>query len=128
MSTSKLNVDVEICQADSFRHADQGEKEERRQMLMQADVSVEAGDTLELWARRRPSATSIPSPALTIFSGDRIVFRIALLPPYFEHFAHTHYSRETLRLEWDSDEIEPSLFYRYNPATVRDEGISLLRL
>ena len=97
-------------------------------MLIQADVSVEPGDSFELWARRKSSATSIPSPAVTIFSDDRIVYRIAALPPYFQHFAHTHYSRETLRLEWDSDEIESSLFYRYNPATVRDEGITLLRL
>jgi len=97
-------------------------------VLIQADVSVEPGDSFELWARRKSSATSIPSPAVTIFSDDRIVYRIAALPPYFQHFAHTHYSRETLRLEWDSDEIESSLFYRYNPATVRDEGITLLRL
>ena len=97
-------------------------------MLVQAEVNVEPGDAFELWARRKSSATSIPSPALTIFSGDRIVYRIAALPPYFEHFAHTHYARERLRLEWNSDEIEPSLFYRYNPATVRHEGISFLRL
>ena len=97
-------------------------------MLVQAELNAEPGDTFELWARRKSSATSIPSPALTIFAGDRIVYRIVALPPYSEHFAHTHYSRERLRLEWNSDEIEPSLFYRYNPATVRDEGISFLRL
>ena len=48
-------------------------------MLIQADVSVEPGDSFELWARRRLSATPAPSPALTIFSGDRIVYRIATL-------------------------------------------------
>jgi len=97
-------------------------------MLVRAELIVEPGDTFELWARRRPSATSDTLPALTIFSGDDVVYRVATLPPYFEHFAYTHYAHERLRLEWDSDEIEPSLFYRYNPATVRKEGVSFLRL
>ena len=97
-------------------------------MLMTTEMAVRTGDTFELWARRRSTAALASSPALTMFSGDHVVYRIAALPPYFEHFAYTHCADGILRLEWESDDLEPSLFYRYNPSTVRKDGITLLRL
>lgn len=95
---------------------------------MSADFTVEPGDTFELWARRRPSHRPTSTAALTFLDGSRVVYRIAALPPYFEHFAYTHQGNGKLRLEWETDDLEASLFYRYNPITVRDEGITLLGL
>lgn len=96
-------------------------------MVRSAELLVEPGDTFELWARARGSAAAGGVP-FAFRLGDRQLYQIAHLPPYFEHFAWTAYAAETIELAWDPETIEVTHFYRFNPKTVARDGTTFLTL
>ena len=96
-------------------------------MLRTTALDVRRGDRLELWARGRGENPPDAVP-FTLQTGDRTVYKINQLPPYFEAFAYTHHGDAPLTLSWDDRLIEVSLFYRYNPADVAEVGVTFLEL
>jgi beta-fructofuranosidase len=99
-------------------------------MRHSVELDATAGERFELWARRKPvtAQTRIgeESEAFALRDGERILYQISALPPYFQFYAYTHHSGGALTLEWDDEVIETSLFYRFHPATVSVDGVTFL--
>ncbi|GLQ11326.1 beta-fructofuranosidase [Devosia yakushimensis] len=89
------------------------------------ELTARSGDRFELWAKARHETPPGSAP-LSFRIGDRTVYQIAHLPPYYEAFSYTHHSDQALTITWDDTLIEVSLFYRYNPQTVADIGVTFL--
>nr|WP_245269777.1 GH32 C-terminal domain-containing protein [Ensifer sp. WSM1721] len=104
----------------------------RRGGAMSNIVELDAtrGTRFEFWARRKekPEAERTGGEVFTLRAGERIVYRIAALPPSFQFYAYTHHAGGPLTLEWDENIIEMSLFYRFDPAQVAEEGVTFLEL
>lgn len=96
-------------------------------MTKTQELAAERGDRFEIWARGRGDDPQKSAP-FSLRIGDRTVYQIATTPAYFEAFGYTHYSNELLTISWDEALIEVSLFYRYNPRTVADTGVTFLEL
>jgi beta-fructofuranosidase len=95
------------------------------QLLKTQELAAERGDRFDIWARAKgePSQNSAP---FSLRIGDRTVYQIAKLPPYYEAFGYTHQGDQALTVTWDETLIEVSLCYRYNPRTVADTGVTFL--
>ncbi|THK38394.1 glycoside hydrolase family 32 protein [Ensifer sp. MPMI2T] len=94
-------------------------------------LDVRRGTRFEFWARRKPATSEEEHAGGEVFAlraDERIVYRIAALPPYFQFYAYTHHTNEPLTLEWDENAIELSLFYHFDPANVVEEGVTFLEL
>ena len=96
-------------------------------MLKTQEITAEPGDRFEIWARAKGEGSHDSAP-LALRIGDRTVYQIARLPPYYEAFGYTHQSDQALTIAWDEARIEVSLFYRYNARTVADTGVTFLEL
>ena len=96
-------------------------------MLRTEKLEAKNGDRFELWARGRVVADE-ERPPFVIRSDDHTLYQIVSLPPYFEFFAYTYYGTGDLVLEWDDTVVEVSLFYRYNPRTVAERGLTFIDL
>lgn len=95
------------------------------QLLKTQELAAERGDRFDIWARAKGEASQNSAP-FSLRIGDRTVYQIAKLPPYYEAFGYTHQSGQALTIIWDESLIEVSLFYRYNPRTVADTGVTFL--
>jgi beta-fructofuranosidase len=93
--------------------------------LLRRAVGGGKGWRLELWARSRSSHVG-GRTAFEVTQGGRRVYAIAHLPPYFEHFAFTHFADEPLELIWDPSAIDVSFAYHYRRDTVAEEGVTFL--
>lgn len=96
-------------------------------MVRSETLGAVSGDRIELWARRREGADTDSSP-FSISFGGRVVFRIASLPPYFEHYGYTHYDDGNLTLQWDETALEVSLCYRFNEIDVAQNGVTFISM
>jgi beta-fructofuranosidase len=94
-------------------------------MLTTQALDVERGDRFEIWARAKGESRQKAIP-FSLQIGGRTVYQIATLAPHFDAFAYTHYSDEALTIAWDETLIEISLFYRFNPRTVAEAGVTFL--
>ncbi|QFI69451.1 GH32 C-terminal domain-containing protein [Sinorhizobium alkalisoli] len=96
-----------------------------------AELDAARGTRFEFWARRKPAKSEAEhsvGEAFALRAGALLVYRIAALPPYFQFYAYTHHTNEPLTLEWDENAIELSLFYRFHPESVAEEGVTFLDL
>ncbi len=100
---------------------------EELQLIRCATIEAAEGDRFELWARKRVGAGQGVAPFSVIIDG-RVVYRIGDLPPYFDHFAYTHYGSTRLTLEWDESALDASLFYRFNEKDVAERGVTFVSL
>lgn len=96
-------------------------------MIRRETIEAAEGDRFELWARKKEGAGQASAP-FSVSAADRVVYRITDLPPYFEHFAYTHYGNSTLTLEWDDSALDASLFYRFNENDVAENGVTFIVL
>lgn len=96
-------------------------------MLTTQTLAVERSERFDIWARAKGENSKNAMP-FSLRIGARTVYQIAKLPPYFEAFSYTHHSDEELTICWDETLIEISVFYRYNPQTVADAGVTFLGL
>lgn len=80
---------------------------------------------VEIWARAgRSEARS--RTVFEITQSGRRVYAIAQLPPYFEHFAFTHFGDGPLEVVWHPSEIEVSFAYCYAREDVAAQGVTFL--
>ena len=96
-------------------------------MIRRATIEAAEGDRFELWARKRDGAGQDSAP-FSVSSDGRLVYRIADLPTYFEHFAYTHNGSNSLTVEWDDSVLDASLFYRFNESEVAENGVTFISL
>jgi beta-fructofuranosidase len=89
------------------------------------ELTARSGDRFEIWAKARHETPRGSTP-FSVRIGDPTVYQIAHLPPYYDAFSYTHQSDQALTITWDETLIEVSLFYRYNPQTVADTGVTFL--
>ncbi|TCN21231.1 GH32 C-terminal domain-containing protein [Sinorhizobium americanum] len=95
------------------------------------ELETARGTRFEFWARQKPGKSKPEQTDGELFalrSGQRTLYRIAALPPYFQYYGYTHHADGPLTVEWDENVIEMSLFYRYAPAEVAGEGVTFLEL
>ncbi|OAP35057.1 beta-fructofuranosidase [Sinorhizobium glycinis] len=95
------------------------------------ELDAARGTRFEFWARRKAAKSRAEDSAGEVFAlraGKRIVYRIAPPPPYCQFYAYTHHAGGPLTLEWDENIIELSLFYRFDPIRVAEEGVTFLDL
>lgn len=97
------------------------------QSLRTQEHAAKRGDRFEIWAKAK-GETPQGSIPFSLRTGDRTLYQIANLPPYYEAFGYTHHSDQALTIVWDETLIDVSLFYRYNPASVADVGVTFLEL
>ncbi|OHV80866.1 GH32 C-terminal domain-containing protein [Ensifer sp. LCM 4579] len=99
-------------------------------MKNRVQLDAEHGVRFEFWARQKPgkSAPQEDADAFVLGVGDRVVYRIAQLPPYYQFYSYTHYAAGPLTLEWDDSAIEVPLLYSFSPGDVAEEGVTFIEL
>lgn len=96
-------------------------------MLRREALRVTEGDRFEMWARAKDGAEAEVAP-FVIREGERVLYRIEQLPPYFDFYAYSHFGHSELVVEWDDNALDVSLLYRFNKADVAQEGVTFMSL
>ncbi|RFC00708.1 beta-fructofuranosidase [Rhizobium leguminosarum bv. trifolii] len=99
-------------------------------MKERVEFVAKRGMRFEIWARQKPGKSNAAAADETFAFrvGDRVVYRIAALPPYFQFYTYTHHVDGPLTLEWDDSTIEIPLFYSFDPDNVAEKGVTFLEL
>lgn len=98
--------------------------------MMQFKIASAHGYKYEFWISVKSDlAQSLHTqPALAIYEGDKLLFKIQEASKAAQYFHYTHEgTSKKLTLHIDNHGIELPLFYFYDPKTVDEKGITYVR-
>ncbi|HAB5395074.1 TPA_asm: glycoside hydrolase family 32 protein [Salmonella enterica subsp. enterica serovar Mbandaka] len=86
-------------------------------------VPASSGMRFDFWLKKKQERST---PLFQFLTCGKVLYAIKQAAEYYQYFTYTHYSKQSLEIEWDDDAADISLFYYWQPETLSREGVTFL--